>query len=100
MARGMNQQKLAVDSGYWPLYRFNPLLKEEGKNPLHLDSAGPKIPLKEYAYNEARYRMLAQSDPETAETLMGEAQQHVNEHWQRLKLMATDNGQLTTETRQ
>jgi pyruvate-ferredoxin/flavodoxin oxidoreductase len=100
MARGMNQQKLAVDSGYWPLYRFNPLLKEEGKNPLHIDSAGPKISLKEYAYNEARYRMLAQSDPETAETLMGEAQQHVNEHWQRLKLMATDNGQLTTDTRQ
>jgi pyruvate-ferredoxin/flavodoxin oxidoreductase len=88
MARGMNQQKLAVDSGYWPLYRFNPSLKQEGINPLHLDSAPPKIPLKEYAYNEARYRMLEQSDPATASLLMKQAQQFVDERWDRLKMMA------------
>jgi pyruvate-ferredoxin/flavodoxin oxidoreductase len=91
MARGMNQQKLAVDSGYWPLYRFNPLLKAEGKNPLHVDSAAPRIPLKEYAYNETRYRMLQQSDPETASRLMAEAQKVIGERWKRLQAMASES---------
>jgi pyruvate-ferredoxin/flavodoxin oxidoreductase len=88
MARGMNQQKLAVDSAYWPLYRYNPLLKAEGKNPLHIDSAAPKISLKEYAYNETRYRMLAQSHPAEAEVLMAQAQRYVQERWERLQMMA------------
>ena len=88
MARGMNQQKLAVESGYWPLYRFNPLLKAEGKNPLHIDSGAPKVSLKDYAYNETRYRMLAQSHPEEAAVLMAEAQRYVQERWERLQKMA------------
>jgi pyruvate-ferredoxin/flavodoxin oxidoreductase len=88
MARGMNQQKLAVDSAYWPLYRYNPLMKAEGKNPLHIDSAAPKISLKEYAYNETRYRMLAQSHPDEAEVLMAQAQRYVQERWERLQMMA------------
>ena len=58
MAKGMEQQKLAVDSGHWPLYRYDPRLVDEGKNPFQLDSKAPSIPLKEYAYNENRYRML------------------------------------------
>jgi pyruvate-ferredoxin/flavodoxin oxidoreductase len=91
MARGMNQQKLAVDSGYWPLYRYNPMLKREGKNPLHIDSGAPKISLKDYAYNETRYRMLAQSHPAEAAVLMDEAQKYVYERWERLQMMAGDH---------
>jgi pyruvate-ferredoxin/flavodoxin oxidoreductase len=88
MAKGMNQQKLAVDSGYWPLYRYNPALKAEGKNPLQLDSKAPKIPLKDYVYNETRYRMLTQSNPEAAERLLVEAQEAVKAHWQQYEKMA------------
>ena len=55
LINGMTQQKLAVDSGAWPLYRYNPALAAEGKNPLTLDSKAPKIPLKDYVYNETRY---------------------------------------------
>ncbi len=58
MAKGMEQQRLATESGYWPLYRYDPRLTEQGKNPLQLDSKAPKIPFKDYAYNENRYRML------------------------------------------
>ena len=80
MAKGMHQQKLATDAGYWPLYRFDPRRKAEGKNPLQLDSRAPKIPLKDYAYNETRYRMLTQSNPEAAARLLAEAQAAVLEH--------------------
>jgi pyruvate-ferredoxin/flavodoxin oxidoreductase len=88
MAKGMNQQKLAVDSGYWPLYRYNPALRAEGKNPLQLDSKAPKIPFRDYAYNETRYRMLTQSNPEAAERLLAEAQEAVKAHWQKYEQMA------------
>jgi pyruvate-ferredoxin/flavodoxin oxidoreductase len=86
--KGLSQQKLAVDSGYWPLYRYNPALKAQGKNPFVLDSGAPKIALKDYAYNETRYRMLAQSKPELAEKLIVEAQKELNERWQKLEQMA------------
>ena len=58
MAKGMNQQKLAVDSGHWPLYRYNPALAARGQEPAELDSKAPKIPLQDYIYNETRYSML------------------------------------------
>ncbi len=88
MSKGMNQQKLAVDSGYWPLYHYNPRLAEQGKNPFVLDSAAPKVTLKDYAYNETRYRMLVQSDPAAAERLMTEAQKEVTERWRKLDQQA------------
>ena len=88
MTKGMQQQRLAVESGYWPLYRYNPALKAEGKNPLQLDSKAPSIPLRDYAYNETRYRMLEQSDPETAARLLAEAQEAVNERWRRYEQLA------------
>lgn len=89
MSRGLEQQKLAVDSGYWPLYRFDPRLRAQGKNPLQLDSRPPKIPLEDYIYKETRYRMLTQSDPDTAARLLVEAQKAVNERWQRYQRMAS-----------
>ncbi|UCC89302.1 MAG: pyruvate:ferredoxin (flavodoxin) oxidoreductase [Anaerolineales bacterium] len=88
MAKGMYQQKLAVDSGYWPLYRYNPSLRAEGENPLKLDSKAPKIPLKDYVYNETRYRMLTQSNPQAAKRLLAQAQEVVKERWQKYEQMA------------
>jgi pyruvate-ferredoxin/flavodoxin oxidoreductase len=88
MAKGMHQQKLAVDSGYWPLYRYNPQLVEENKNPFQLDSSDPKIPLQDYIYTEGRYRMLQQSEPEVAKFLLGQAQKAVSRHWQHYKQLA------------
>jgi pyruvate-ferredoxin/flavodoxin oxidoreductase len=81
MAKGLEQQALATQSGYWPLYRFDPRLKAEGKNPFQLDSKAPSIPLREYAYNENRYRILEQSNPVVAAQLMDAAQATVNERW-------------------
>jgi len=81
MKHGLNQQKLAVDSAYWPLFRFNPQLKGENENPFSLDSKKPKIPLTDYAYNEMRYLMLLKSNPKVAKRLMNQAQQEVNEQW-------------------
>ena len=88
MAKGMHQQKLAVESGYWPLYRFNPALVSEGKNPFQLDSKDPKIPLQDYIYTEGRYRMLQRSDPEAAKILLQQAQASVNYHWEQYKKLA------------
>ena len=88
MAKGMRQQKLAVDSGYWPLYRYNPGLVEENKNPFQLDSADPKIPLQDYIYTEGRYRMLQQSEPAVAKFLLGQAQKAVTRRWQQYKQLA------------
>jgi pyruvate-ferredoxin/flavodoxin oxidoreductase len=90
MAKGMTQQKLAVESGYWPLYRFNPALETEGKNPFQLDSKDPKIPLQDYIYTEGRYRMLQRSNPEAAKALLQQAQAAVNHHWQQYKKLAAD----------
>lgn len=70
-------QKLAVQSGYWPLYRYNPVLAEKGKNPFQLDSKAPAVPLETYAYNETRYRMLLQGNQARAEALMQQAQHDV-----------------------
>jgi pyruvate-ferredoxin/flavodoxin oxidoreductase len=89
MTFGMDQEKLAVDSGHWLLYRYDPRLHAQGKNPLQLDSREPSVPLREYYMNENRYRMLTQTDPETAERLFAQAQEAVNERWQKYQHMAS-----------
>ncbi|HET6350310.1 MAG TPA: pyruvate:ferredoxin (flavodoxin) oxidoreductase [Candidatus Krumholzibacteria bacterium] len=88
MAKGMAQQKLASDSGYWPLYRFDPRRAANGENPMQLDSAPPKIPLRDYVYNESRYRMLVQTDPSAAARLLDAAQANVQEKWKALQRAA------------
>lgn len=93
MSRGLAQQKLAVQTGYWPLYRYNPALLAEGKSPLQLDSKEPTLPLEEYAYNETRYHMLLQSNEERADTLMQLAKKDVSEHWQRYQQMSEEMSQ-------
>jgi pyruvate-ferredoxin/flavodoxin oxidoreductase len=81
LIHGLEQQKLAVQSGYWPLMRYNPDLRESGKNPFQLDSKAPAIRLKEYTYREARYTMLARSNPDLAAKLLVEAQDDVERQW-------------------
>lgn len=88
MNKGLEQQKLAVQTGYWPLYRYNPALAEEGKNPFTLDSKAPALPLEAYAYNETRYRMLLQSNQQRAESLMQQAREDVQERFTRYQQMA------------
>ena len=88
MTKGLEQQKLAVQSGAWPLFRYNPALLDEGKNPLTLDSKAPSIEIKDYAYNETRYRMLLQSDEQRAEALMKLAQSDATKRWELYKQMA------------
>jgi len=88
LKKGLEQQKLAVASGIWPLYRFNPALIAEGHNPLSIDSKEPTIPVSQYAYNETRYRMLLQSDEQRAEALMKLAQKDVRGRWDLYKQMA------------
>jgi pyruvate-ferredoxin/flavodoxin oxidoreductase len=88
ISKGLNQQRLAVESAHWPLYRFNPALAEAGENPFRLDSGDPKIPLADYIYTEGRYRMLQQSEPAVAKFLLGQAQQVVERRWQQYKQMA------------
>jgi pyruvate-ferredoxin/flavodoxin oxidoreductase len=75
MTKGMTNQKAAVESGHWPLYRFNPALAKEGKNPFKLDSKPPKIRFEDYAYMESRYKMLTKSNPEEARRLMALAEE-------------------------
>ncbi len=70
MRFGMKQQDLATASGYWPLFRFNPMMRGVDENPFRLDSPRPRIPLKDYAYNELRYRSLADTRPAEAEALL------------------------------
>jgi pyruvate-ferredoxin/flavodoxin oxidoreductase len=98
MAKQLTQQELAVKSGLWPLYRYNPALAEEGKNPLQLDSKAPSIPLMEFAYNELRYRSLLKSNEERAEMLMKEAQEAVNQRWSIYEQMAQMDYSLEKET--
>jgi pyruvate-ferredoxin/flavodoxin oxidoreductase len=78
---GLRQQQLAVASGYWPLIRYNPALRAAGKKPFVLDSPRPTIALRDYAYNENRYRILLKSDPDEAARLMQMAQEAVNRKW-------------------
>jgi pyruvate-ferredoxin/flavodoxin oxidoreductase len=87
MAHGLDQQKLAVQSGHWPLFRYNPNAAL-GNPTFVLDSRAPSIPLDQYIYNEARYTMLRQSDPDAARELLECAQQDVQARWKHYEALA------------
>ena len=91
---GMEQQKNAVLSGYWPLMRYNPMLQAQGKNPFQLDSKPPSIPLKDYSYKEARYTMLSRSHPEVAQQLLEEAEEDVQRKWRLYQEYASGDSSL------
>jgi pyruvate-ferredoxin/flavodoxin oxidoreductase len=88
LADGLEQQQLAVRSGYWPLYRYHPTGGTNGAARLQLDCLEPSIPFKEYAYREGRYKILTRSQPEDAKRLLDEAQAEVDRKWQIYKDMA------------
>ncbi len=92
MSTAMKNQKAAVDSGHWQLYRFNPDDATQGKNPFKLESKGLKIPFKDYAYMETRYKMLTKSHPQQAEELIKSAQEDVVERWKMYEKLASGNG--------
>ena len=85
MANGLEQQKKAVECGHWSLFRYNPMLEEEGKNPMVIDSKEPTISFADYAMNENRYRMLKLANPDMADELMALSQKDVDKSWKLLK---------------
>ncbi|MGA2991429.1 MAG: pyruvate:ferredoxin (flavodoxin) oxidoreductase [Candidatus Korobacteraceae bacterium] len=97
LVHGLDQQKLAVQSGHWPLFRYNPALAKEGKNPFILESKAPSIPLEKYIYNETRYTMLRQAHPEAAAELLKYAQHEVNERFRLYQYLAAMPGAKAEE---
>jgi pyruvate-ferredoxin/flavodoxin oxidoreductase len=89
MRDGLDQQYRAVASGYWPLIRYDPMVRSAGGNPFLLDSPRPRMPLGDYSGRELRYRALANTDPAEAERLQGLAQEAVDQRWDLYEQMAT-----------
>jgi pyruvate-ferredoxin/flavodoxin oxidoreductase len=89
MKDGLDQQYRAVASGHWPLVRYDPVARANGRNPFMLDSPRPRIPLEDYVYRELRYRMLRNADPVEAERLLTLAQEAVDQRWATYEEMAT-----------
>lgn len=88
LKNGLDQQQKAVSSGHWPLLRYNPQMRKKNQNPFILDSPRPTMPLKEYAYNELRYKVLTVTNPAIAEDLMKHAQELVNLKWKTYEELA------------
>jgi pyruvate-ferredoxin/flavodoxin oxidoreductase len=88
MTRAMRNQKAAVDSGQWLLYRFNPERAKQGENPLHLDSTEPKIKVQDYLYMENRFKMLLKTRPADAKRLFKDVQNDVNSRWKLYEYLA------------
>ena len=93
MRDGLDQQYRAVASGYWPLVRYDPMVRAAGGNPFLLDSLRPRIPLADYTNRELRYRTLTNTDPAEAERLHGLAEQAVDQRWNVYEEMATRTAQ-------
>jgi pyruvate-ferredoxin/flavodoxin oxidoreductase len=81
MTKMMERQALAADTGYWPLYRFDPQREEQGDHGLHLDSRPPTAPFTDFAMGETRFAVLARSAPKVAEELFAQAQRDIDNRW-------------------
>jgi pyruvate-ferredoxin/flavodoxin oxidoreductase len=88
LTHGLNHQKMAVETGQWPLYRYNPELIQQGKNPFQLDSKEGTRDLAEYMYSENRFKMLTKADPETASRLLEEAKEENRQRYAKYKYLA------------
>ncbi len=88
MMKGMDQGKTVVTSGIWPLYRYDPRLKDQGKNPFQLDSKEPTASLEDFMYKEVRFKALKTADPARAEMLLAKAKAHVDRTWKEYKYLA------------
>ena len=100
MTKGYDQQKAAVETGSWFLWRFDPRLAAPGKNPWQIDMKEPSRPVTDYAYSENRFNILKKSHPQTADIIMARAQNHVWTRWEILKQRAaiTYSSDLPFET--
>jgi pyruvate-ferredoxin/flavodoxin oxidoreductase len=98
MGTAMEDQKAAVQSGQWLLYRYNPELTEKGQNPLRIDSAPPKLPVSEYLKMENRFRMLTKSKPEIAKQLFEQEQKNIRARWQLYQRLASNGVKETEKT--
>jgi pyruvate-ferredoxin/flavodoxin oxidoreductase len=97
MSKGMRNQKAAVDSGQWPLYRYSPERAVRGENAMFLDSRPPKIPVTDYLHMETRFKMLELGKPEVAKVLFEEAQNDVNERWALYEYLASRKMQSSND---
>jgi pyruvate-ferredoxin/flavodoxin oxidoreductase len=88
MGKSQHQEKRAVESGYWPLYRYDPRRKEEGQNPFVLDSKEPKGDFQEFLMSEVRYASLTRSFPDSAESLFKQAAEDAQERYRLYQRMA------------
>jgi pyruvate-ferredoxin/flavodoxin oxidoreductase len=88
LSQGLTHQRLAVNSGHWPLFRYDPRRIKEGENPLQMDSQPPSIPLEQYLYSEDRYTSLKNAHPEEARHLLEEAQQDTLDRWKMYQMWA------------
>jgi pyruvate-ferredoxin/flavodoxin oxidoreductase len=98
LEKGLDQHKLAVDSGYWPLYRFDPRRTAQGENPLQLDSGAPKIDVGRFMANETRFRVVNQQNPERYKTLLTAAQREITMRYglyEQMAKMHYSNGKKT-----
>ena len=93
LKHGMDQQKKAVDCGLWPTFRYNPELERSGENPMKLDYKGPKIPVKEYMYNETRFKMVEKMNSEDAAAFLETATFHAEEMYKRYENLSKLNYQ-------
>jgi pyruvate-ferredoxin/flavodoxin oxidoreductase len=88
MMKGMDQQKAAVTSGLWPIYRYDPRLKAQGKNPFQLDSKDPTTPVEDFMYKEVRFKALKAADPDRADALLAKAKAQIERTWKEYKYLA------------
>ena len=88
LARGIDHQKAAVDSGYWQLFRYNPELIDKGENPLKLEKVKGTVKFEDYAYSETRYKMLTKSQPEHAKELIKQAEKNIADRISYYKMLA------------
>ncbi|HAU28822.1 MAG TPA: pyruvate:ferredoxin (flavodoxin) oxidoreductase [Rhodospirillaceae bacterium] len=98
LSKGLTQQQLAVDSGHWPLYRYDPRRFEQGLPPLQLDSSEPKIPLVDYMRNETRFRMVENQNPEHFKVLVESAEKFARLRYSRYKFLAGFTDPASTKT--
>ena len=93
----MDQQKLAVECGLWPTFRYDPELERSGENPMKLDYKGPKIPVKEYMYNETRFKMVEKMNAQEAAQFLETATFHAKEMYKRYENLTKINYQDITQ---
>jgi len=94
MTKGYDEHRKAVAAGHWPLFRYNPSLCAQGKNPLIVDSKAPNIKLEDYVYNENRYNLLKRSDPERAATLLEKSQKQIADKYELYKYLSERQSSL------